>query len=173
MVYTLWCNTFKPSLILFKLPNLFTHFDWDYVTWWVYTKGQTGILCFTALRRQINRFDFTSCSFSWTPRYVARICNNHPLCRFGCILGIDEYVMGLVVVAAGTSVPVSVGFGILKVHFMVFDCFWSYQVGLSHQLKVDPWDITSPGRSKLSDSGKGGSWWHGSVKCSRLKCLWY
>jgi len=25
--------------------------------------------------------------------------------RFGCILGIDEYVMGLVVVAAGTSVP--------------------------------------------------------------------
>merc|ERR1711988_748332 len=25
--------------------------------------------------------------------------------RFGCIIGIDQYVMGLVVVAAGTSVP--------------------------------------------------------------------
>ena len=27
--------------------------------------------------------------------------------RFGCIVGINQYVMGLVVVAAGTSVPVS------------------------------------------------------------------
>jgi Ca2+/Na+ antiporter len=28
--------------------------------------------------------------------------------RVGCILGIDSYIMGLVVVAIGTSIPVSV-----------------------------------------------------------------
>ena len=27
--------------------------------------------------------------------------------RFGCLVGFNDYVMGLVVVAAGTSVPVS------------------------------------------------------------------
>ena len=28
--------------------------------------------------------------------------------RFGCIVGLNDYVMGLIFVAAGTSVPVSI-----------------------------------------------------------------
>ena len=39
--------------------------------------------------------------------------------RFGCLVGFNDYVMGLVVVAAGTSVPVGVLYVVIR-YFLVF-----------------------------------------------------
>ena len=67
--------------------------------------------------------------------------------RVGCILNIGEFTMGLVVVAIGTSIPVS--------------------QPLSFCTNSPP----PPGCYKLHSSGQGWVWRHGSVQCHRLQCV--
>ena len=43
IIFSNFSNFQQFYCLIFKLPNLFTNFNWDYVTWWVYTKGQTVI----------------------------------------------------------------------------------------------------------------------------------
>jgi len=50
--------------------------------------------------------------------------------RTGCILGVGEFVMGLVIVAIGTSVPVSCTCRILFIHFRSFFSPFNHQKSL-------------------------------------------
>ena len=92
--------------------------------------------------------------------------------RVGCILGVGEFTMGLVVVAVGTSIPVSPPSVFIHLQYTLRClCAFLQLVLCALSPTLPPPPPLSPGCYQLHTGGQGWVWGYGCVKCHWFQCL--